>query len=588
MEAQLISTAPLSDPLQGLAEHQAIGCLLNCYLREFALPAGQVEWRADGDLPKALTSTLLAGEALRLSLPESGVKLALKADRVSLLGRARFSSAPFIKRFGQPWRPLSALDARRLLLQEMALQTRTPYNRELADQLDNSIGITRAFLAHARPVQADRLLESEQALLWGHPMHPSPKSRHGVPMDALLACSPEVGARFPLCWFRVDDALWQHRGEPAVLAMLEQLAGAPGLYPCHPWEVRHILDSSLYRRAEQRGLIEYLGPRGLAMWPTSSVRTLYRADLPYFLKCSIHVRLTNCVRKNAWYELESAVFMSECLAPVLEQLERTNPGFVLMREPAATSLDFSSLAGPAEQADVQHLQECFGLLYRDNLAPNAQQACEPTLAGALFAWDRFGQSQLVPRLTGLARERGWCYRDAALNWFDAYLRALVPGVLDAFFNHGVVFEPHLQNTLIGFDNGLPSRVWIRDLEGTKLLPELWPEQRLQGLSERARASVYYPRAQGWNRIGYCLLVNNLSEAIFHLADGSAELEQAAWQRLSSVLRAWADANGRPEEIADLLAGGPLPSKNNLKTRLLQKADRQADYTLLAHPMRASA
>lgn len=587
MNTQLISTNRLSDPLQGLAEHQAIGCLLNCYLREFALPAGQVEWQAEGDLPKALTSSLLAGEALRLTLPASKIKLALKADRVSLLGRARFSSAPFIKRFGQPWRLLPAMEACRLLLQEMALQTGTPYNRELDEQITNSTGITHAFLSHTRATQADSLLESEQALIWGHPMHPSPKSRHGVPTDELLACSPEVGADFPLCWFRVDESLWQHSGEPAAITMLEQLAGAPGLYPCHPWEVHHILASPLYRKAEQGGLISYLGPLGLPMWPTSSVRTLYRAELPYFLKCSIHVRLTNCVRKNAWYELESAVFMSECLTPVLSELEQANPGFALMREPAATSLDFSSLAGPEEQAAVQHLQECFGLLYRHNLDQSEQLSCEPTLAGALFAWDRFGQSQLVQRLTGLARQLGWSYQNAALNWFSAYLNALVPGILDACFNHGVVFEPHLQNTLIGFEHDLPSRVWIRDLEGTKLLPDHWPAQRLRGLSERAQASVHYSREQGWKRIGYCLLVNNVSEAIFHLADGDAGLEQDAWQQLAATLQDWIDANGRPAELAALLAGAPLPSKNNLKTRLLQKADRLADYTQLPHPMRAS-
>lgn len=588
MEAQLTPTARLSDPLRGLAEHHAIGALLNCYLREFALPAGEVEWQAEGDLPRALTSSLTEGRPLRLTLPASQAKLALNADRISLLGRARFTSQPFVKRLGWPWRPLSGEDAGLLLLQEMALQTGTAFNHELADQLANSTAITHAFLKWAPKPQADTLLDSEQSLLWGHSMHPSPKSRHGVPMDELLACSPEVGAAFSLCWFRIDPSLWQHSGEPAALAILEQLAGEPGLYPCHPWEVRHILASPLYRRAEQQGLISYLGSRGSPMWPTSSVRTLYRADLPYFLKCSIHVRLTNCVRKNAWYELESAVFMSERLAPVLAQLEQNNPGFALMREPAATTLNFASLATPQEQEDVRHLQECFGLLYRDNLSTEQQQSAAPTLAGALFAWDRFGQSRLVQALQTLAETRGWDYRQAALNWFEAYLNALVPGVLDAGLNQGVVFEPHLQNTLIGFDQGLPSRVWIRDLEGTKLLPEHWPESRLQGLSVRARASVHYSREQGWNRIGYCLLVNNLSEAIFHLADGDTGLEQAAWQRLAAVLQAWHQANGRPAELGELLAGAPLPAKNNLKTRLLQKADRLADYTLLPHPMRASS
>ncbi len=45
-------------------------------------------------------------------------------------------------------------------------------------------------------------------------------------------------------------------------------------------------------------------------------------------------------------------------------------------------------------------------------------------------------------------------------------------MLAAYFEHGVVLEPHLQNVLIGVDDdGMPRQVLFRDLEGTKLLPE---------------------------------------------------------------------------------------------------------------------
>ena len=71
-------------------------------------------------------------------------------------------------------------------------------------------------------------------------MHPTPKSREGVDLDALLACSPEVGACFALHWFRVDPALVRHQGNDP-RDTLRQLSGGDDLYPCHPWEVQRIL-----------------------------------------------------------------------------------------------------------------------------------------------------------------------------------------------------------------------------------------------------------------------------------------------------------------------------------------------------------
>ena len=111
---------------------------------------------------------------------------------------------------------------------------------------------------------------------------------------------------------------------------------------------------------------------------------------------------------------------------------------------------------------------------------------------------------------------------------------------------GVALEPHLQNTVIGFaQDGLPSRVWIRDLEGTKLVPEIWPAERLSALDERTRSSVYYSAQKAWQRVGYCALVNNLGEAIFHLANGSGMLEQQLWDRIGDLLHAQSTRLGHP-------------------------------------------
>lgn len=59
----------------------------------------------------------------------------------------------------------------------------------------------------------------------------------------------------------------------------------------------------------QNEVIRDLGQSGRVASPTASIRTWFIEDHDYFIKGSLNVRITNCVRKNAWYELESTVLI---------------------------------------------------------------------------------------------------------------------------------------------------------------------------------------------------------------------------------------------------------------------------------------
>jgi siderophore synthetase component len=253
-----------------------------------------------------------------------------------------------------------------------------------------------------------------------------------------------------------------------------------------------------------------------------------------------------------------------------------------MTEPYATTLNLASLAKQQEQ-EVTKARESFGILYRENFTLSETDILQPTLAGALFAYDKNGNSCIAKQLKSKAKVTRSQYTDIATLWFERYLHCLIPGVFNYYFNHGVAFEPHLQNTLIGFEKDMPCCVWIRDLEGTKLLPEFWPQETLSQLSERARQSVYYSREQGWNRIGYCTFINNISEAIFFIAEGNQGLEQTLWNSVASAITRWQSVNGKQPELNSLLDGGHFPSKNNFTTRLMQKADKESSYTRVKAP-----
>jgi siderophore synthetase component len=169
-------------------------------------------------------------------------------------------------------------------------------------------------------------------------------------------------------------------------------------------------------------------------------------------------------------------------------------------------------------------------------------------------------------------------------WWDAYLGLLLPPVLAAYFEYGVVLEPHLQNVVVGVTaDGMPAQVLFRDLEGTKLIPGRH-RQALAELPDDVRGPLVYDDERGWNRVAYCLLVNHVSELLGALADLDPALEPALWGRVRDHLDAYARSAGHPFRLRVLLSGVPLPAKANLLLRWSRRADRDAGYIPLPSPL----
>ena len=583
------ATAMAQDALARNAEREAerfgIECLLNCVLREFALPRGDARLDYRGaDRPPALRAVGL--RLLRLRVGRG--RLLIGITQASRLGRCHFASAPFYRALpGASWVPLDLAGLARTVLPPLVDHgAQGGTLDELFGQIANSRDITAMFLKHLRlsdaatGMSADSLRGSEQRQVWGHALHPTPKSRDGVERPALIAASPETASALQLHWFAVDPDLRRGFG-PDRGGMLERIAGEADVYPCHPWELPTLRANPAFRRLVAAGRIEPLGARGAALYPTSSVRTLYHPGLDCFLKMSVHVRLTNCVRKNAWYELESAVRLTQLLGAAFDEIGRSVPGFAVLREPAATTLDGGG------DADGLRLQESFGILYRDQIPAAQREVLRPRVAMSLFTWSRheLGRPACIKAISLLMDRLTLGAADAAELWLSRYVRVLAGGVLAAHLRHGIVLEPHLQNVLIGTDRiGLPSHVWVRDLEGTKLLRSTWSDAQLRSFGERARASVLYDDELGWRRTVYCLLVNNIAEAVFHLSIATGADEDRLWATvrrglivLAGTLSGHGDASAR---LAALCEGASWWVKTNLATRLHRLPDRDSGYVAL--------
>lgn len=566
--AALISGAPVAGAAPTrlpTADEAVTHTLLNCLLREVSGPEHQTAV-VDGDL--------------LLRLPRRGVLLRVALRRASLLGAHRFTGPVTEQRDGA-WVEVDWPRLAEYTRAELSLRTGVS-NEEFLEQIASSHeGVSAAIAADRRPVPATEsapkwhadYLASEQSLLFGHRFHPTPKARGGDLAD-WSAYAPETAAAFPLRHLAVRDHLIaEETALPGATAPLDRLGTVPDGYrllPVHPWQYDLLREHPGLRAALGREDVVDLGPGGAPFAATASVRTLYDGDT--FLKFSLNVRITNCLRKNASYELSGAVALTRVLEGALDDLAARFPGSAVLREPAYRSL---ALPGADGRPDLA-LLEGFGVIVREGLAGRLLPGTTPLLAAAVADEYPTGPGHISRLLQGAGPQR-------ALAWWRTYLRLLLPPVLAAYFDHGLVLEPHLQNVLVCVDDdGMPAQVLFRDLEGTKLLPERHA-QTLAALPPEVAEPMTYDAQRGWDRVVYCLLVNHVAELLAALADLHPHTEPALWSEVRATVQEFADTHGCPPRLSALLAGVPLPAKANLLTRWERKADRDAGYVRLTSP-----
>ncbi|MDG4836474.1 IucA/IucC family protein [Micromonospora sp. WMMD967] len=507
------------------AAHAVFGCLI----RELAPPDS--------------TPTLVDGAA-HLLLPHLDVTVRCEVARHSPLGAHRYVGPVQRTTDSGRWADLDADGLARLVAAELTTRTAL-VNDEFVEQVQASRDTVARLLAD-RPAEnpeptgepaIDAYVDSEQSLVFGHPHHPTPKWRSGEP-DRWRAYAPELRTSFRLHWLAVPDDLVVGAGPfDALVAALDPPRTPAGhrALPVHPWQL------SLLPPTHPR--LRDLGEAGTPVRPTASVRTLYAPTADLFVKTSLHVRITNCLRKNARYELTGAVALTDLLAGV-----PMPAGVGLLTEPAYRTVD---VPGP---------DEAYGTILRTGLRPHLRPGDTPMLAAALAA---------APLVT-----------PDPVEWWRAYLGLLVPAVLGCWLRHGVVHEAHLQNVVVVLDRDhRPVRMLLRDLEGVKL-----DADRLVGWPDGVPQQVRYGSRDARRRIVYCLFVNHLGGICGALADARPGIERRLWQELRTVVEAVATDLDDPPELRALLNGEPLLAKANLLVRWRRDADRAAPFVPVPNPM----
>jgi siderophore synthetase component len=549
---------PLCDPDPWTAaDAAATENLLRCWIRE----AG-AEPPRDG--------------VLHLPLPASGTALHAPVRHWSPTGHHRFGRAHL-----DGGAPADAVTTAALLAREAAggRPGALEDGADLVARVADSVRRTAHFLRERRagPAAApgtSPFLDAEQALLFGHPLHPTPKSRDGLPDDEAPAASPELRGSFPLHWFAVGhavlatDSAWTRGGRvvPAE-ALTAELAG-PGLtlppgtaaLPVHPWQARHLLRQPAVRALLDDGTLHDLGQVGGPWHPTSSVRTVHRPGAAAMLKLSLALRITNSRRENLHKELLRGVEVHRLLRGGLaRRWQAAHPGFDIVRDPAWLAV---AAPGPLPGFDVVIRHNPFGphddaVCVAGLTAPRPWPGEPPTAA----------RSRLADTVGSLAARTRRSTAAVATEWFLRYLRRVVEPVLWLDGEAGIALEAHQQNTLVLLDaDGWPAGGRYRDNQGyyfrESRRAEL--EAALPGIG--AASDTFVDDDTADERFAYYLGVNNVLGLIGAFGSQGLADERVLLAAFRRFLRARA-RDGRSTLPGHLLGTPALRCKANLLTRL---------------------
>ncbi|MEY9964473.1 siderophore synthetase component [Streptacidiphilus sp. MAP12-16] len=575
------------------ADCAATESLLRCWVRETDL----------GEPP---------GGVLRLALGD-GLLLAVPVRYWSASGWHRFGRARLVPGASEhPGHPVDAVTVAALLARGSAPATSLDgavprHIADLAGRVADSVRRTAGFIADRRRAPEPALgttpfltpfLDSEQALLLGHPLHPTPKSREGLSEAESAAYSPELRGAHLLHWFAVDQDLAAAdsalpEDAAAITASLRGEDGPPlppgtVALPLHPWQARELTHRRAVRELLDAGRLHDLGPSGSPWYPTSSLRTVHQPGTRYMLKLSLGLRITNSRRENLRKELHRGLEVHRLLSGGLgQEWQAAHPGFDVVRDPAWIGVDLPG-ADPAAANGVDAvIRQCpFG--------PGDQAHCVAGLVAERPHSTAAGtpaRSRLGDLIHTLAARSGRPTPTVAAEWFLRYLDAAVLPVLWLDGHAGIALEAHQQNSLVLLDaHGLPTGGRYRDNQGF-----YFRESRAGALEARlpgiGRASgTFVPDAVADERFAYYLGINHLLGLVGAFGSQRLADESVLLAALRGFLAGPSAAATRSTLPALLLDAPTLRCKANLMTRLhgldelVGPVESQSVYVTIDNPL----
>lgn len=421
-----------------------------------------------------------------LSLPLSLIQaqLFVPLSYVSRVGRHRIVALPQIFQKGQKLN-FSAAAMVSLLLEELVQQSEGHVDAaSLVERWIQSRDALQQFL-NIRAVDFDALvqakqsfIESEQALILGHSMHPAPKSRTGFVYEDWQKYSPEACGQTQLHYWLVapeyiaegtaleqafsiqlkQEIKW-HLSE----SELETLAAYAHykLLPLHPWQARYLQSKVWFKSLKAKLKIIDLGEKAWIFSPTTSVCTLASFNAPWMLKPSLSVMITNSIRVNLAKEchrgeMTHRLWHSELGRDILKQC----PSLKAVNDPAWIAI----------QLDGEIIDETICIVRDQPFIPEQQVTCIASLCQDHPVEERNRFNALFDQIASQQKLNDKA--QIAHDWFKTFLNISLSPLMYVYHRYGMAFESHQQNVLVELKDGWPQWLWLTHSIGLRNLHEL--------------------------------------------------------------------------------------------------------------------
>ena len=539
-----------------------------------------------------------------LSLPLSLIQaqLFVPLSYVSRVGRHRIAALPQIFQKGQKLN-FSAAAMVSLLLEELVQQSEGLVDAaSLVERWIQSRDALQQFL-NIRAEDFDALvqveqgfIESEQALILGHSMHPAPKSRTGFVHEEWQKYSPEACGQTQLhYWLVAPEYIAEGTALEQIFSIqfkqeikwhlseseLETLAAYTHykLLPLHPWQARYLQSKVWFKSLKAKLKIIDLGEKAWIFSPTTSVRTLASFNARWMLKPSLSVMITNSIRVNLAKEchrgeMTHRLWHSELGQSILKQC----PTLKAVNDPAWIAL----------QLDGEIIDETICIVRDQPFIPEQQVTCIASLCQDHPVEERNRFNALFDQIASQQKLNDKA--QIAHDWFKTFLNISLRPLMYVYHRYGMAFESHQQNVLVELKDGWPQWLWLRDNQGFYYIEELAGEilQQFPELHDKAHAVGSKTFVD--ERFSYYFFGNTLFGIINAIGATGFVSEQdllsALQQHLFDLLKHYPQSS----LIQSLLYQPTLPYKGNLLTRLYEldeliaPVENQSVYIQLANPL----
>jgi siderophore synthetase component len=339
----------------------------------------------------------------------------------------------------------------------------------------------------------------EQAMMEGHPGFVANNGRIGYNSMDYKAYAPETGNPFRILWLAghrdrtvyagtkkldYDTLIQQELGSDTLVkfnSVIEEKGANPDDYyfiPVHPWQWFNKL-ANLFSPEIAKGKLICVGYGPDLYQAQQSIRTLFNLSNPkkFYTKTSLSILNMGFMRGLPVFYLGTAPEMAEWLDQLLSNDEYLQEvGFGMLGEVASVSY-----INPYFESFGKHnpYNKMIASLWRESPVAKLKNDEQLMTMAAFLHLDKDGKSLLseIIKASPLSID----------NWLSEYFKVYLSPLLHCFYQYDLVFMPHGENLILGLENHVPVRSFMKDITEEAVI--LNPDVVLPKNIERIYAEV---------------------------------------------------------------------------------------------------